>query len=857
MNKIQRNALLLLPALLTSCTSQELYEPEVVVTVNYYSYEAPAEPLDPQPQAFQIEQLNYLPITDVFGSQRYQVREGEYVFGWELQTIHHAERWGGEHVMGMATFIGDAYVTGNLFVATEAGIPWHIFSVNPVLSDPLPRLDNYLASFIMAGVSGLHVPVNFEIHNETLIDVLLQDLGFVGLDTLRVYNQPVLIRDVTFRISEFTLVQMDNGGLNQAVIQEVIIDPVHTVIRPTEWWMDDPLVGASASWFGFDDGVNPINRQWSALPSTAAIWVDLDGQGNRGILARMYQSNPQSPRSYFSVGRVFYMNADTVSYRDLGSLEGFPWVAGVNDQGRLMKFGGDAGILWTAFFTLDEDGRLVEDFAIRSEYDIEYEGFFNAQHFRHDGEFVNHHVRGLPYTSYYYQLTEQEVYGFYQSYRPTTATFMGDDTLDILLATLQTIGTSWQEAYMRVVAKGLGFLTPDEATGLSMLLHDFNADGVPELLLVRTTRSHLLRIAGIFTFTDNILHRLDDNTHYLGGWFVSGVPGSPSRLIDSEAVGSGSLMTSLELIDGQLTQTHIGIMHPSQEYVALYYENHVRRIDGGDYVYPFDWSNVELWDFSLDGETTTQEAFEAIFGPWDGSRLQQIPLIPVEGVTLDVLSAQFLRQNKPALISELTDTLVMGGRFWDDWWSAGGRERFSWEHFGEEWLDTPQYGGSIYQVLLPSSGFTSLANIRAYLSTHYTPSFIEDVLLSTELNGQAPFVEHQGQLYMHAARAGFSRVSWDTAKITAVEQSDDTLRTRVIAMSSAWHMFYNLTLHNDHQLLRQQVQEQIGSGDSHVAPAVSVNDMLGEVFFYIYFVDGRIDRIVGAYQPDWLWTVFH
>ena len=135
-------------------------------------------------------------------------------------------------------------------------------------------------------------------------------------------------------------------------------------------------------------------------------------------------------------------------------------------------------------------------------------------------------------------------------------------------------------------------------------------------------------------------------------------------------------------------------------------------------------------------------------------------------------------------ITELSDIIVAAGDFWEEWWEM--RNRFSGEHIGTP-LSQEDIPGhictSVYGVLLPSSGFNSLNDIRSYLLNHYTQTWIDE-----KLSGEfAPFVEYDGVLWINAVRAGFARPNWQTATHNLIEQSGNHAVVETTVLVGAWH----------------------------------------------------------------------
>ena len=195
-------------------------------------------------------------------------------------------------------------------------------------------------------------------------------------------------------------------------------------------------------------------------------------------------------------------------------------------------------------------------------------------------------------------------------------------------------------------------------------------------------------------------------------------------------------------------------------------------------------------------------------------------------------------------VEELGETIVAAGTFWEDWWSLRGR--FGWEHFDvfefeplpehyvtfsdehHAWLARQDELMALYrarfpeglldrgafEILLPSSGFTSLNDIRGYLLQYYTEAWID-----AELSGDfAAFVEYDGTLFVDITRAGFGRPDWSTAAHTLVEQDGGHAVVETTVSWGAWHRIpYGY------------------DGDGY--------EVIGEVLYRFTFIDGKINAV--------------
>ncbi|MCL2588249.1 MAG: S-layer homology domain-containing protein [Oscillospiraceae bacterium] len=140
-------------------------------------------------------------------------------------------------------------------------------------------------------------------------------------------------------------------------------------------------------------------------------------------------------------------------------------------------------------------------------------------------------------------------------------------------------------------------------------------------------------------------------------------------------------------------------------------------------------------------------------------------IAPTGTVTRAEVATILMRFAEWRTIQFLGQTIVSAGMFWDAWWSLSGQ--FAEEHivWGE---DVPAHLVGVYHRLSPTSGFTSLDDIRNTLSFFYTEAWI-NFELSTE---SAPFVAYNGVLYIHTARYGSARPDWSTAAHTVIELID-------------------------------------------------------------------------------------
>jgi len=163
-------------------------------------------------------------------------------------------------------------------------------------------------------------------------------------------------------------------------------------------------------------------------------------------------------------------------------------------------------------------------------------------------------------------------------------------------------------------------------------------------------------------------------------------------------------------------------------------------------------------------------------------------------------------------VEELGEIIVAAGDFWEEWWSL--LDRFDSIHFWDrkEQIYVPLEMRGLYAPLSPSSGFGSLDDVRNYLLQFYTVTWVEGTLNMS----MSPFVEHNGVLFAHFVRAGFSRINWDTATHILVERYDNRVIVETSALKGMWD-WYTL-------------------GDDPMGVEVAIR---------FFIKNGRIDRVEG------------
>lgn len=157
--------------------------------------------------------------------------------------------------------------------------------------------------------------------------------------------------------------------------------------------------------------------------------------------------------------------------------------------------------------------------------------------------------------------------------------------------------------------------------------------------------------------------------------------------------------------------------------------------------------------------------------------------------------------------------------------------------------------------MLPTSGFETLDDIRAYLLQFYTESLIENILIDKQLILQSPFIEYEGQLYIHSARAGFPRSNWKTAIHYLVEQEGRYAVVETSVLFATWHMLPNLVFGGSREEIFRQAQEQIIRGETYIRSDWLVENAISEVPYRFTFINGKIDS-VSYIDERFIWSVF-
>jgi len=113
------------------------------------------------------------------------------------------------------------------------------------------------------------------------------------------------------------------------------------------------------------------------------------------------------------------------------------------------------------------------------------------------------------------------------------------------------------------------------------------------------------------------------------------------------------------------------------------------------------------------------------------------------------------------------------------------RGAFSFTSGEDIFIATDEHGSGIsYSALTAASGFTSMNDVRNYLSQYYTDDLAYE-------KAAAIFIEHDGGLYFMNARAGFPRFDWAQAshEIVFVQESN---RNQVVVETTVKHGYFLL-----------------------------------------------------------------
>jgi len=135
-------------------------------------------------------------------------------------------------------------------------------------------------------------------------------------------------------------------------------------------------------------------------------------------------------------------------------------------------------------------------------------------------------------------------------------------------------------------------------------------------------------------------------------------------------------------------------------------------------------------------------------------------------------------------IEELGDIIVATGMIWENWWSNG---TFS-SLMPDTYAPTPEYlpehiPNSVYFATVSNSNFESLTDIRNYLLQFYTERWVDSVITQPFF----PIIEYNGALYIHLARAGFSRPGWHTASHVLIAQVGNVAIVETTLYHGSWH----------------------------------------------------------------------
>lgn len=125
-------------------------------------------------------------------------------------------------------------------------------------------------------------------------------------------------------------------------------------------------------------------------------------------------------------------------------------------------------------------------------------------------------------------------------------------------------------------------------------------------------------------------------------------------------------------------------------------------------------------------------------------------------------------------VSQFEQTIVGAGNFWEDWWFLRGP-------FAYENIDSEEMLG-FKNRLLPSSGFTTLDDIRSHLSNWFTIDWIENQIAEGFV-----FSEYFDMIYVSAVRIGTVRPDWNSATVRYLSSEGDVVRIEAVVQVGAWH----------------------------------------------------------------------
>jgi len=145
----------------------------------------------------------------------------------------------------------------------------------------------------------------------------------------------------------------------------------------------------------------------------------------------------------------------------------------------------------------------------------------------------------------------------------------------------------------------------------------------------------------------------------------------------------------------------------------------------------------------------------------------------------------YQKHNQEWSIEELGKIIVASGEFWEDWWFRQGRfgnyHTGDWQRWdNEERENAPMYS-DLYIELMPSSGFSSLNDIRNYLLQLYTAAWVDNNIPG-EFSPTAPFAEYNNILYLHGVRYSSVYIDWETAVHTIVSQEGSRINIESIVL---------------------------------------------------------------------------
>jgi len=126
--------------------------------------------------------------------------------------------------------------------------------------------------------------------------------------------------------------------------------------------------------------------------------------------------------------------------------------------------------------------------------------------------------------------------------------------------------------------------------------------------------------------------------------------------------------------------------------------------------------------------------------------------------------------------------------FWEDFfWIRGIFEYKHHDNSARLQGNHPQHLES-WTALSPTSGFTNVNDVRAFLLQYYTEAWIDSLLYGD----YPPFVDYKSVLYMRAGVSGPSseaRPDWTTSTHKMVEQANNIIIIETTVLFGTWDWF--------------------------------------------------------------------